>query len=143
MDPTALCCPHLACPARGQRGEGPRRRHARTARRCLGIVCPKTFSITKGTGFSRRRTAAETVRVGGTRLAHGCPFQAIVVAFGFDERTVAAWGARAGRQGQGVHAQLVEQPRALGPGPAAERRVKQPGDIGWMALALLVQPRWW
>jgi hypothetical protein len=34
-----------------------------------------------------------------TLLAHGCPLQAIVVAFGFDERTVASWGARAGIQG--------------------------------------------
>jgi hypothetical protein len=28
-----------------------------------------------------------------TLLAHGCPVQAIVAAFGFDERTVADWWA--------------------------------------------------
>jgi hypothetical protein len=33
--------------------------------------------------------------------------QAIVAAFGFDERTNADWWARAGRQGQAVHESLV------------------------------------
>jgi hypothetical protein len=49
-----------------------------------------------------------------TLLAHGCPLQAIEVAFGFDERTVADWHARAGAQCRKVQAQLVEQPRDLG-----------------------------
>src|SRR5947207_4105358 len=35
------------------------------------------------------RTSAETVVLVVTLLAHGCPVQAIVAAFGFDERTVA------------------------------------------------------
>ena len=54
---------------------------------------------------------AETVALVLTLLAHGCPLQAIVVAFGFDERTVATWGACAGRQGQAVQEYFVEQPR--------------------------------
>jgi hypothetical protein len=37
------------------------------------------------------------------------PFQAIVAAFGFDERTVAQWQARAGEHCQEVHRHLVEQ----------------------------------
>ena len=78
-----------------------------------------------------------------TLLAHGCPVQAIVAAFGFDERTVAAWWARSGRQGQTVHEYLVEQPRDLGQVQADELRVKKQGGIVWMALAMMVKTRLW
>jgi len=78
-----------------------------------------------------------------TLMAHGCPLQAIVVAFGYDERTVASWLARAGRQGQAVQEHLVEQPRALGQVQADEIRVKAQGSIVWMALAMMVSTRLW
>ena len=78
-----------------------------------------------------------------TLLAHGCPVQAIVAAFGFDERTVADWWARSGRQGQAVHEYLVEQPRALGQVQADELRVKKQGGIVGMALAMMVKTRLW
>jgi IS1 family transposase len=78
-----------------------------------------------------------------TLLAHGCPLQAIVAAFRLDERTVAAWWARAGQQGQAVQAYVVEQPRELGQVQADEIRVKTPGDIVWMALAMMVRTRLW
>jgi hypothetical protein len=42
--------------------------------------------------FYRLRTVAETVSLVVTLLAHGCPVQAIVAAFGFDERAVARGG---------------------------------------------------
>ena len=105
--------------------------------------CRKTFTATKGTAFYRLRTPAETVSLVLTLLAHGCPLQAIVVAFGFDERTVAAWFARAGKQAQAVQEHLVEQPRALGQVQADEIRVKQQGKISWMALAMTVGTRLW
>ena len=66
-----------------------------------------------------------------------------MAAFGFDERTVAAWWARAGRQGQAVHEYLVEQPRDLGQVQADEIRVKKQGGIVWMALAMMVKTRLW
>lgn len=44
-----------------------------------------------------------------TLLCHGCPLQAIVTAFGFDERTVGQWQARAGYHCQQVHQAIVEQ----------------------------------
>jgi hypothetical protein len=91
----------------------------------------------------RLRTSAETVMLVVTLLAHGCPVQAIVAACGFDERTVAAWWARSGRQGQTVHESLVEQPRDLGQVQAAELRVKKQGGIVWMALAMMVKTRLW
>ena len=74
-----------------------------------------------------------------TLMAHGCPLQAIVVAFGYDERTVAGWLARAGDQGQAVQEHLVEQPRDLGQVQADEIRVKKQGGIVWMALAMMVE----
>ena len=113
MDPTTLVCPHWACPARGQAGEGNIRLHSRKDNRLLCTECHKTFTTTTGTAFYRLRTSAETVPLVVTRMAHGCPRPARGVAWGCDERTGAAWGARAGRQGQAVQEHLVEHPRDL------------------------------
>lgn len=66
--------------------------------------CHQTFSVRNGTAWYRLRTAAETVSLVVPLMAHGCPRQAIVVALGDAERTVACWLARAGVQGQAVHA---------------------------------------
>jgi hypothetical protein len=38
-----------------------------------------------------KRTAHDLITLVLTWLTHGCPLQALVAAFGFDERTVAAW----------------------------------------------------
>src|SRR6266853_3904892 len=141
MDPTTTFCPNLACPARGQRGQGNIGIHSCKDKRFLCTKCYKTFSATKGTAFYRLRTSAETVSLVRTRMAHGCPPHAIVAALGFDERTVAAWGTRAGGQGQAVQEHLVEQPRDLGQVQADEIRVKKQGGIVWMALAMMVGPR--
>ena len=143
MDPTTTFCPNPACPARGQGGQGNIGIHSRKDKRFICTECRKTFAATKGTAFYRLRTPAETVALVLTLLAHGCPLQAIVVAFGFDERTVAAWEARAGRQGQAVQEHLVEQPRDLGHVQADEIRVKTQGGIVWMALAMMVKTRLW
>jgi len=143
MDPATTFCPRLACPARGQTGQGNIGIHSRKDKRFLCTACHKTFSATKGTAFYRLRTAAETVTLVVTLLAHGCPPQAIVVAFGFDERTVASWMARGGVQGQAVQEYLVEQPRDLGQVQADEIRVKKQGGIVWMALAMMISTRLW
>ena len=143
MDPTTTFCPNRHCPARGQTGQGNIGIHSRKEQRFSCHACQKTFSATTGTVFYRLRTSAETVVLVVTLLAHGCPVQAIVAAFGFDERTVAAWWARSGRQGQAVHESLVEQPRDLGQVQADELRVKKQGGIVWMALAMMVQTRLW
>jgi transposase-like protein len=143
MDPTTVFCPNLACPARGQTGQGNIGIHSRKEQRFICHECDKTFSVTKGTIFYRLRTSTDTVILIVTLLAHGCPVQAIVAAFGFDERTIAAWWARSGCQGQAVHEYLVEQPRDLGQVQADELRVKKQGGIVWMALAMMVQTRLW
>jgi transposase-like protein len=143
MDPTTVFCPNGRCPARGQIGQDNIGIHSRKEQRFICHACHKTFSATKGTVFYRLRTSAETVVIVVTLLAHGCPLQAIVAAFGFDERTVAAWWARSGRQGQAVHEYLVEQPRDLGQVQADELRIKKQGGIVWMALAMMVKTRLW
>ena len=143
MDPTQVFCPNLECPARGQRGKGNIGIHSRKEQRFLCRQCGKTFAATKGTVWYHRRTAGEVVRTVLTLLAHGCPIQAIVAAYGFDERTVASWLARAGCHSHAVHEQLVEQPRALGQVQADEIRVKKQGGIVWMALAMMVCTRLW
>jgi transposase-like protein len=143
MDPTSVFCPNRHCHARGQTGQGNIGIHSRKAQRFICHACHKTFSATAGTVFYRLRTSAETVVIVVTLLAHGCPVQAIVAAFGFDERTVADWWARAGHQSQAVHEYLVEQPRDLGQVQADELRVKKQGGIVWMALAMMVKTRLW
>src|SRR6266853_2110075 len=143
MDPTTTFCPNVACPARGQTGQGNIGIHSCKDKRFICTECHKTFGATKGTAFYRLRTSAETVSLVVTLLAHGCPLQAIVVAFGYDERTVAGWVARGGAQGQAVQEHLVEQPRDLGQVQADEIRVKKQGGIVWMALAMMVCTRLW
>jgi transposase-like protein/IS1 family transposase len=143
MNPTTVFCPNLACPARGQTGQGNIGIHSRQEKRFICTQCRKTFTTTKGTAFYRLRTSTETVTLVVTLMAHGCPLQAIVVAFGFDERTVARWGARAGLHGQAVQEHLVEQPRDLGQVQADEIRVKTQGGLVWMALAMMVRTRLW
>ena len=143
MDPAIVFCPNLACPARGHVGKGNIGLHSRKDPRFICMQCHKTFTATKGTAFYRLRISAETVTLVVTLLTHGCPLQAIVIAFGFDEWTVARWAARAGVQGQAVQEYLVEQPRDLGQVQADEIRVKTQGGIVWMALALMVRTRLW
>jgi transposase-like protein len=99
MDPTTVCCPYLACPARGHTGQGHSGIHARTDQRCICQQCRRTFTATQGTVCYRMCPAAAIVGMVVTLLAQGCPLQAMVAACGVDERTVAAWLARAGRQG--------------------------------------------
>jgi hypothetical protein len=59
--------------------------------------------------FEGLRTATDVVVIVVTLLAFGCPVQAIVGAYDLDERTVASWRDRAGKQCQRVHQAIVEQ----------------------------------
>jgi transposase-like protein len=143
VDPTQAFCPNLDCPASGQQGKNTIGLHSRKEQRLICKQCQKTFTARRATAFYRLRTPAETVSLVLTLMAHGCPLQAIVVAFGFDERTVAAWFARAGCQAQAVQAHVVERPQDLGQVQADEIRVKQQGKSSWMALAMSVGTRLW
>lgn len=143
MDPQQVFCPNPDCPARGQVGQGNIGVHSRQEQRYMCHVCQRTFAARTGTVFYRLRTTAEMVTLVVTLLAYGCPVQAIVVAFGLDERTVQDWGRRAGQHCQGVHQHLVQQPRDLGQVQADEIRVKMQGGIVWLAMALQVSTRLW
>ena len=143
MAPESVFCPNPDCPARGQTGRGNIGVHSRKERRYKCRVCGKTFTDRRGTVFYRLRTAIDVVTVVITLLAHGCPRQAIVAAFGLDERTVEKWYARAGQHCEQVHAHLVQRPRDLGQVQADELRVKKQGGIVWLATALQVNSRLW
>ena len=143
MDPQNVFCPNMACYASGQIGKGNIGVHSLKERRYKCHMCGKTFAETKGTVFYRLRTARDVVVIVVTLLAYGCPVQAIVMAFGLDERTVWSWQERAGQHCQKVHEHLVERPRDLGQVQADEIRVKKQGGIGWMAMAIQVSTRLW
>jgi transposase-like protein len=143
MDPQTVFCYNPDCPASGQVGKGNIGVHSQKERRYICHVCNKTFSETKGTVFYRLRTAKDVVVLVVTLLAYGCPVQAIVMAFGLDERTVLDWQARSGQHCQRVHEHWVEQPRDLGQVQGDEIRAKIQGGILWMAMAIQVQTRLW
>jgi len=108
MDPQSVFCPNEHCTARGLQGQGTIRIHSYKEGRYRCTRCRGTFSATTGTTFWRLRTPAPVVTTVVTLLAHGCPRQAIVAAFGLDERTVASWQQRAGAHCQRVHTHLVQ-----------------------------------
>jgi transposase-like protein len=144
MNPQTPFCHNLQCPARGQRGQGNIRVHSQSERRYRCTTCGQTFAATKGTPFYRLRTAADLVTTVLTLRCHGCPIQAIVAAFGLDERTVAAWLARAGQHCQQVHQHVVQQGQVdLQHVQADELWVKLVGRRLWMAMALAVPSRLW
>jgi len=143
MDPKSVFCPNPDCPARGQVGEGNIGVHSPKERRYICHVCKKTFAETKGTAFYRLHKAKDLFVIVITLLAHGCPVQAIVAAFGLDERTVLAWQKRGGQQGERVQKHLVEQPRDLGQVQLDEMRVRTQGGVGWLATAMQVSTRLW
>jgi hypothetical protein len=91
------------------------------------------------------RTAADVVTIVLTWRSHGCPTQAIVAAFGVDERTVATWLTRAGQHGQRVHQHLGQQGHVDVHHVQADALwVKLVGRRVWMAMALAVPSRlWW
>lgn len=79
-----------------------------------------------------------------TLLAFGCPVQAIVQAFGLDERTVRAWLLKAGTQSQQVHEYIIGRSQLdLGQVQADEIKVKTQRGTIWMALAMMVSTRLW
>src|SRR6266508_4944036 len=144
MDPQTQFCPNPACPARGVGGEGNIRVHSWPERRYRCARCGRTFAATTGTPFYRRSTDREVMTTVLTLLVHGCPPQAIVAAFGLDERTVAGWQAAAGAHCRRVHEHLVEAGRVdLGHAQADELRVKVVGGVVWLAMAIAVSSRLW
>ncbi len=88
MDASQVFCPNLDCMARGKRGEGNIICHGKKRARYRCKTCGKTFSAQAGTMFAGLRKPKALIVMVITLLAYGCPIQAIVQAFGLDERTV-------------------------------------------------------
>ena len=144
MNPQTQFCHNLDCPTRGLLGQGNIRIFSQKQKRYDCKVCGKTFSATKGTPFYRLHTAGDLVTLVLTLLVHGCPTQAIVAAFGFDERTITDWQQRAGRHAQRVHEAIIEQGQVdLMHVQADELWVKLVGRRVWMAMAMAVPSRLW
>jgi len=144
MNPHDIFCPNIACTARGQIGKGNIGVHSRKEKRYICDECQQTFTTTKGTIFYRLRTEPKTVLLVIALLAHGCPIQFIVHAFGLDERTVRDWWQRAGKHCQKVHEHKVEQAQLdLQQVQADEIKVKKQSGYFWMALAIMVPTRLW
>jgi transposase-like protein len=144
MNPKDIFCPNIACPARGQIGKGNIGVHSQKDERYICQECQETFTTTKGTIFYRLRTDAKIVIQVIVLLANGCPIQAIVQAFGLDERTVQDWWKRAGKHCQKVHEHKVEQAKLdLQQVQADEIKVKTFLGTVWMALAIMVPTRLW
>jgi hypothetical protein len=86
----------------------------------------------------------DLVTIVWTLLCHGCPRQAIVAAYGLDERTVADWQQRGGRHSQRFHERHVQQGRVdVQHVQADELWVKVLGRKLRRAMALAVPRRLW
>ncbi len=144
MDPSAVFCPNAECLDKGQRGHGNIQIHSQKERRYRCTTCGGTFAATRGTALYRLHHPAELLVLVVTLLCHGCPPQAIVAAFGLDERTVAAWLHRTGTHAARVHAATVETGQVdLGHVQADEICVKVCKGRIWQAMALAVPSRLW
>lgn len=144
MNPKAQFCPHPACHASGEVGWDNIVVHSRKQERYKCTCCRKTFTASKGTAVYGLKKPVELFTIVVTLLAHGCPLQAIVAAFGLDPRTIANWQARAGQQSRRVHEHLMGAAQlALGQVQADEIKVKTQRGTVWMALAIMVSTRLW
>lgn len=144
MNPEEIFCPNIDCPAKGQQGCGNISIHSGQEGRYWCKVCEKSFVATKGTIFYRLKSNPVRVMLVISLLAYGCPVQAIVAAFGLDERTVKRWWQRAGEHCQQVHEHLVEGSQFdLEQVQADEIKVKIQGGSIWMAMAMMVSTRLW
>ena len=133
MDASRTFCPNQECMARGQVGQGNIVIHGRKRPRYRCTTCGKTFSAKTGTLFEGLRKPTELIVIVVTLLTYGCPNQAIVHAFGLDERTVADWRDRAGAHCQKVHEAIIEQASLdLVHVQADEIRVKGPAIVASM-----------
>src|SRR5260370_1270880 len=94
MDASQVFCPNLACVARGHVGQGNIISHGKARARYRCKTCGKTFSAQAGTMFDGLRKPKAQLVIVVTLLAYCCPIQALVQAFGLDERKEAAGSGR-------------------------------------------------
>jgi len=144
MNPQAVFCTKNDCASRGMVGAGNIGIKSQKERRYFCKTCGRSFAETTGTPLFDLKKSPGLFLLVVTLLAYGCPPQAIVHAFGLDERTVFAWQKKAGGHCEQVHKALVEQPRDLVQVQADEIRVKFAKKlVVWMAMAIQVPTRLW
>ena len=128
MDPTVVFCDNPSCASRGKLGEGNIKIHSHQEKRFRCLTCGKTFAASKGTPFYRLHKDRSLLVIVITLLTHGCPPQAIVAAFGLDERTIAAWHHKSGSHCQALHDHHLDtQPLVLQHVQADELYAKRVG----------------
>jgi transposase-like protein len=142
FDPRRVLCPTPDCPGNGAAGEIAV--HSREERRFKCRRCGRTFAATTGTPFYRLHHPVSLMTVVLALLAHGCPVQAIVFAFGLHEETVRAWLLRGGEQARRVQEGLVQQGRVdEAHVQADELWVRLRRGRVWQALAIAATSRLW
>ena len=118
--------------------------HSSQPQRYRCHMCQKTFSARQGTMMHGLRSPTDLVIRVIILLCYGCPIQAIVHAYGLDERTVADWQQRAGKHCHQVHQAIVEQGKVdISHVQADEIRAKGRKLIAWMGLAIDATSRLW
>jgi hypothetical protein len=144
MDPLGQFRHNVDCTARGQLGLGNVLVPSRKERRYRCSACGRTFAATRDTPFYRLKKSVDLVTIVVTLLCHGCPVQAIVAAFGLDERAAADWRDRAGRHARRLHDHRVLRGRVeSGHVQADELYVKAVAQELWMAMATAAPSRLW
>src|ERR1700730_7892302 len=139
-----LFCLNPACCARGKSREGNLVKYGSKRPRYKCQICGKVFSMKAGTMYEGLRSPQWQITTVIALLSYGCPVQAIVQAFGLDERTVARWMERAGKHCEQVHSELiVQQELDLQHVQADEIYVKGYKQVAWMAMAIMVPTRLW
>jgi len=142
LDPQGVLCPTPACPGNGAAGDITVQ--SRKERRFKCRRCGHSFAATTGTPFYRLHHDVVLMTVVLALLAHGCPVQAIVFAFGLHEDTVRAWLERGGAHTQHVHEPLVQGGQVDEVHVQADElwvRLRR-GRV-WQALALAVTSHLW
>jgi len=144
MDPSKVFCPNPDCSASGKVAEGNVIVHSHKDKRFRCCTCKKTFAASKGTPFYRLHKDRNLFVIVVTLLSAGCPPQAIVAAYGLDERTVYDWHKKSGTHSQGVHHHhLNNKPVDLQHVQADELYANRQGGHSWMAMAMAVPYRLW
>jgi transposase-like protein len=144
MEPHGVSCLNPDCAARGLPDQGNIKVHSRKQRRVLCTTCGTTFAASKGTAFYRLHKDRSLFVIVVTLLSAGCPPQAIVAAYGLDERTVADWQHKSGSHCRGVHRHHLDTKRLdLQHIQADALYAKCVGGRCWMAMAMAVPSRLW
>jgi hypothetical protein len=144
MDPHERFCHNERCWAYGRAGEDHIVIHSQKEQRYRCKRCGQTFSATKGTALYRAHKPHALLVTVVTLLAYGCPPQAIVAAFGLDERTIHRWQRESGHQCRRLHEHLVQAGGVLlAQVQVDELRVRVVGGVMWLASALSLSSRLW